>query len=136
MKNSETTKKVLGFMYFVYLVKCQDIEYSKIQRCLSFGVLPLFTHDISLILGIGLRDRLLGLNLVVIVLGLGRMSFFITFGGCFHFIKLLFHALESHLGGIVLDAKVFGNGWNVNLRVNMVSIIHEIQVKSVEQNTT
>jgi hypothetical protein len=57
---------------------------------------PLITHGIALILGI-------------LVLA---MSFFI---GSFHFIKLLLQTRVPHLGGFVLDAKVSGDGWDVNL---------------------
>ena len=40
------------------------------------------------------------------------MSFFI---GSFHFIKLLLQTRVPHLSGFVLDAKVLGDGWDVNL---------------------
>ena len=68
-------------------------------------VLPLITLGIALVLGIGIVGLLLGLRLMVII----------VFGGSFHLVKALPQTFESHSSGIVLDSKVFGNGWDVNL---------------------
>lgn len=104
-----------------------NMETSSIQRCLSLKFPPLFIHGIAFIPGIGFVGQLLGLNLVIIIVGLGRMCFFITFGGCFQFLKLLLHALESHLGSIVLDAKVSGDCWDVDLRVELTLLTHFVR---------
>lgn len=102
-------------MYLVYLVRDrEDIEYSKMSVLRVSNVLPLITHGIALVLRIGLVSLLFALRLVVIIM----------FGGSFHFVKALLQAFESHSSSIVLDAKVFGDGWDVNLRVDIINTIH------------